>query len=79
MVMDYGSQKCYIAVYTPDAVAAGYSQPPQSVSQLEFAGRAFPVYGALYPAVRLHMDGVSVRVEEPAVAEATVHGRVEQS
>jgi hypothetical protein len=64
MVMDYDSQKCYIAVYTPEAVAAGYPQPPRSVTQLEFVGRAYPVDDALYPAVSLYMGGVSVRVEE---------------
>jgi hypothetical protein len=70
MVIDYDSQNCFIAVYTPDAVAAGYPQPPQSVSLLEFAGKAFPVYGALNPAVSLYMDGVSVRVEEPSAGAA---------
>jgi hypothetical protein len=74
MVMDYGSQKCFIAVYTPDAVAAGYPQPPQSVSELKFADRAFPADGTLYPAVSVCIDGVSVRVEEPitGAADATV-------
>jgi hypothetical protein len=70
MVMDYDSQKCYIAVYTADAVAAGYPQPPQSVSELEFTGKPFPADGALYPAVSLYMDGVSVRVEEPGTDAA---------
>jgi hypothetical protein len=63
MVMDYDTQKCYIAVYSPAAVAAGYPQPPQSVSQLEFAGTPFAADGMLYAAVCLYMDGVSVRVE----------------
>jgi hypothetical protein len=70
IIMDYDSQKCFIAVYTPEAVAAGYPQPPQSVSQLEFAGRAFPADGTLFPAVTLYMDGVSVRVEEPGTDAA---------
>jgi hypothetical protein len=70
MVFDYDSQKCFIAAYTPDAVVAGYSQPPQSVTELEFAGRAFPADGALYPAVRLFMDGVTVHVEEPSPGAA---------
>jgi hypothetical protein len=66
MVIDYDNQKCFIAVYTPDAVVAGYPQPPQSVSQLEFVGKPYPADGTLYPAVSLYMDGVSVRVEEPS-------------
>jgi hypothetical protein len=70
MVMDYDNQRCYIAVYTPDAVAARYSQPPQSVTLLEFEGRPFPADGTLYPAVSLCMDGVSVRVVEPLTSAA---------
>jgi hypothetical protein len=72
LVIDYDSQKCFIAVYTPEAVAARYPQPPQHVALLEFAGKPFPASGALYPAVSLYQDGTSVRVEEDATARVPV-------
>jgi hypothetical protein len=63
--VDRDSRKCNVGVYTPEAVAAGFLEPPLQLPlhELDLTGTAFAADGILYPAVSLHTDGVSVRVE----------------